>query len=147
MFRPSIRTARGITSVELLLILSVLFIFMAGAYSWIDGYSTRTKVAEALTVVQSAKTAIETSCAENPTMRELNSNLLGFELRPSVYVSGITLGGSCDAPKIQLVTLNTGLEPELTISVDGDRRSGGRAIEWVCRSDGLEKHVPKACRG
>ena len=147
MFRPSIRAAHGITWVELLIFLSVLSILMAGAYSWIDGYFTRTKVSEALTVVQSAKTAIETSCTENPTMRELNSNLLGYDFRPSVYVSGISVGGSCDAPRIQLVTTNTGLEPELTISVAGDRRRGSGAIEWVCRSDGLERHVPKACRG
>ena len=146
MNRPINRCIKGITFVELAIFAAVLLISLAGLYSWIQGHAIRKHVAEALLVAQSAKSAIETTCTEDSTLQNLNSRLLGYRFKPSIYVANISLGGSCEDPQIRLVTMNTGLEPDLSITIVGKRSDSNGSVVWTCQSDGLDIHLPKICQ-
>jgi type IV pilus assembly protein PilA len=136
----------GFTLIELIIVVAVLSVILAGAHSWFANHTIRTKIGEALSVANSAKQAILFTCTEEPGIAVLKSNLIGDSSSKSLYVKSVTLSGSCASPVITVITANTGLliDPTLIITAENLIESG--QLAWTCASDGLNVHMPDACQ-
>ena len=136
---------RGFTLIELMIVLAVIAIIVTLAIPTYSNYSARSKIAESLSVAAGAKTAVASTCQENPTITNLTNNLAGYNFQETEYVSSIVIDGSCLAPRITMTTQVTGIQPDPVLTLTGDFTLAGR-ITWICVSDGLNVHVPNTCR-
>jgi type IV pilus assembly protein PilA len=138
---------KGFTLVELMIALAAISIFLAAAHSWIANYTIRNKIDEALAVADTAKISIIVTCAEDPSLAELSNKSVGYSFPPSLYINDVRLSGSCAQPNIMVLTANTGLLVNPTLTISGDFSPGNRQATWKCTSDGLDLHVPDRCHG
>jgi len=135
----------GFTLIALIIILAVISVVLMGAQSWYANHTIRTKIAEALSTADSAKTAITITCTEDPSIAALNNNLVGYNLPTSLYAKSVTLSGSCTSPIITVLTINTGLIIDPTLTITGGNSVENEQWSWTCASDGLDIHVPNTC--
>ena len=135
----------GFTLIELMIVFAVIAIILTLAIPTYSDYSARSKIAESLSVAAGAKTAVASTCQENPTITNLTNNLAGYNFQETEYVSDIVIDGACLAPRITMITQVTGIQPDPVLTLTGDFTLAGR-ITWICVSDGLNAHVPKTCR-
>ena len=135
----------GFTLIELMIVLAVIAIILTLAIPTYSDYSARSKIAESLSVAAGAKTAVASTCQENPTITNLTNNLAGFSFQETEYVASIVIDGACLAPRITMTTQVTGIQPDPVLTLTGDFTLAGR-ITWICVSDGLNAHVPNTCR-
>ena len=137
---------RGFTLIELMIVLAVIAIILTLAIPTYSNYSTRAKIAESLSVAAGAKTAVASTCQENPTITNLTNQLAGYTFQETEYVSNnIVIDGACLAPRITMTTQVTGIQPDPVLTLTGDFTLAGR-ITWICVSDGLNAHDPRTCR-
>ena len=135
----------GFTLIALIIILAVISVVLAGAQSWYANHTIRTKIAEALSTADSAKTAITIACAEDTSIAALTNNQVGYNFPTSLYVKSGTLSGSCTSPIITVLTINTGLLIDPTLTITADNSVENEKWSWTCASDGLDIHVPNTC--
>lgn len=134
----------GFSFVEFLMILSAVAILLSSVDSWLSNYDTRSKVSEALSVAETAKIDIVITCAADPALAELSEEFIGHDFPHSHYVKSVTVGGTCKAPIITLVTDNTGLNINPTLHIAGTIKDD--IVTWSCRSTGLDMDKPQRCR-
>lgn len=135
----------GITLIELIISLAVLSVVLSGAHSWFDNHVIRSKIAEAVAVTESAKTAVIVTCTEDPDITALTNSAVGYSLPGSLYVKDVSVSGSCALPIITILTANTGLLIDPTLTIAGDNSIANGQSSWTCVSDGLDMHVPDTC--
>jgi len=137
--------AKGFTLIELMIVVAIIAIILTLALPAYSDYMIRTKVGEALSLAAGAKTAVSTSCVEDPTIAAINSSNVGYAFNgASSYVLSITLSGPCLQPVISVQTQNTGATPDPVITLTGVLADGH--IQFTCATNGLNIHVPKDCR-
>ena len=136
---------RGFTLIETIIVVATISIFLSGAHSWYANHSIRSKINEALSVVNSAKLDITITCTEEPGIATLTNSLLDQNDSKSLYVESVTLRGTCASPVITVITINTGLLIDPTLTIRGDNLVGNGQLSWTCASDGLDIHVPDTC--
>ena len=127
--------------------LAATFVFLAGANSWYDNHTIRVRLSEALVLADAAKLAIILTCSEDTSLTELSNDNITQSFPHSDYVKSVSLSGSCTQPSIMLVTENTGLLVNPTLTINGEFETGGSQVTWRCTSDGLEVHVPEKYQG
>jgi type II secretory pathway pseudopilin PulG len=137
----------GFTFVELLILLAVISILFTGGHKWYANHTIRTKVEQAISVANTAKTAIAVACAENPAITTLTKDGIGHAFPTSEYVHGVIVGGPCTAPTITVYTDNTGVLINPTLTLTGAMTGVSRQLSWTCVTDGLHVHVPNTCKG
>ncbi len=138
--------SRGFTLIELMIVVTIIAIIVAMALPTYSNYSSRAKVAESLSIAAAAKTAVSSTCQEDPTITNLNNQLAGYDFQETQFVFNIAIGGDCLAPTITMTTQATGIEPAPVLTITGDFAINSGRITWTCVSSGLNVHVPKTCR-
>lgn len=137
---------RGFKALDLLIVVAATSLCLILGIPTHANYAVRSKVSEALAVAHEAKTAITITCTEAPRNTSLNKHLAGYTFHPSAYVKSVTFNGPCLSPVIVVLTANTGAPTDPTLTITGDFSVNARNISWICESDGLEAHLPAACR-
>jgi Tfp pilus assembly protein PilE len=135
----------GFTLISLTITAAVISVMLAGASSWYSNHTIRTKIGKALAAIESAKMAILVTCAEDPSISTLTNSLTGYSFPDSFYVKSVSVSGSCASPSITVLTVNTGLLIEPTLTITGDKTIANGQRSWTCVSDGLDVHVPDTC--
>ena len=138
MSRLTINPGGGFTTIEALIVVAVLSVILSGAHSWHANHAIRTKIAEALSIANTAKMAINVACTENSGIAELTNNQIGHSFPASLYVKSITVSGSCTSPIITVLTVNTGLLIDPTMTITSDNSVNNVQQPWTCASDGLD---------
>ncbi|MEE4216311.1 MAG: pilin [Xanthomonadales bacterium] len=152
-------TARGISAIDLLVVCAAVAITVSFAIPKFSDQTIRSRVSEGLLLVDRAKEALQTTCANDPGA-VVNGNLdAGFLYVPAGteddFVKRILLGADCaqDSMVIVIWTSSTGAERdpvvEWTAEVNPDPAGAesGQALSWNCRLiQGESEHVPAACR-
>ena len=131
--------------IEQLIVVAVLTISVSGMGSWFSNYAIRSQINEALSVANSAKTAIIITCTENPGITALTNSVIGHGFPASYYVKEITTSGSCTSPVITVITINTALMIDPTLTITGNNLVENKQPSWTCISDGLDLHMPDNC--
>jgi len=138
--------AKGFTLIELMIVIAIIAILLALALPAYQDYTVRAKVGESLSVGASAKLAVSETCQTNPLTTPSNATA-GYAFSPSTYVASVTIGGSCTAPTVTIVTQATGGSPNPTLVLRGAYADNAGRIQWTCtKSSGLDQHVPATCR-
>jgi prepilin-type N-terminal cleavage/methylation domain-containing protein len=146
MSQLTINPSGGLTFIELIIVVAVLSVFLSGSHSWYANHLIRTKINQALSEADSAKMAINIACAEDPSFTALTNNLVAYNFPTSLYVKGVMVSGSCTSPIITVLTVNTGLLIDPTLTITGNHLVENRQLSWTCASDGLDIHVPDTCQ-
>ena len=145
MNRLIANSGRGITLIELIIAVAFTSVVFSGAHSWHANHTIRTKIAQALSTVDSAKMAINVTCTEDPGIAALTNNQIGHSYPTSLYVKNLTVSGTCTSPIITVLTVNTGLLVDPTLTITSDNSANNVQRSWTCASDGLNVHMPDAC--
>jgi len=142
--------SKGFTLIELMIVIAIIAILLALALPAYQDYTIRAKVGEGLSVGAAAKLAVAETCQTNPLITPSNATS-GYGFIASKYVSSVTIGGSCSAPTVTVVTINTGAtsgggaDPILLLSGNYAINSG--RYDWTCKATtGAAQHVPQTCR-
>ena len=135
----------GFTLIELMIVVAIIAIILMLALPVYADYAIRTKIVEALSVANAAKTAVSSTCQEDPTITALSVQNSGYFFdQPTKYIASVNLSGPCTVSVITIVTQNTGAAPSPTLTITGTLGEGN--VTFVCASDGPNKHVPRTCR-
>jgi type IV pilus assembly protein PilA len=134
----------GFTLIELMIVVAIIAIILTLAVPVYSDYSVRAKIAEALSVSNAAKTALSTTCQEDPTIAALTAQKAGYTSSQTKYISSITFSGPCTSAVITVATRQTGAFPDPSLTITGTMKQGN--MDFVCVSSGPNKHVPKTCR-
>ena len=145
MSRLTVNPGAGFTLIELIILVAVSSVVLSGVHSWYANHATRIKIDVALSTADSAKMAINIACTEDPSATALTNNLVAYNFPTSPYVEGVTISGSCTSPIITVLTVNTGLLIDPTLTITGDNSVNNVQRSWTCASDGLDIHVPDTC--
>lgn len=143
--RQQQRPGHGFTLIELMIVIAVIAIILTLALPVYTNYTIRTKVGEALSMAAAAKTAVASTCPENPTLSGLTNDRTGYAFSASTWVQSIMVSEDCQAPVITIATRDTGatVDPQLTLT--GSITTDG-TITWICASDAPNYQLPAACR-
>ncbi len=134
----------GFTLIELMIVVAVIAIILSLALPVWGDYMIRSKVSEALSISNAAKTAVSSTCQEEPLIAALTPQNAGYSFTPTKYIASINLSGPCTRSVITVVTQSTGATPDPTLTITGTLENGH--IRFVCVSSGPNKHVPRTCR-
>ena len=146
------RVSKGFTLIELMIVIAIIAILVALALPAYQDYTIRTKVGEGLSVAASAKIAVSETCQSDPLIgggapgAPTNANT-GYAFAASTYVTSVTIGGTCLAPTLVVVTTNTGAATDVELTLTGAYADSAGRIQWTCaRTAGENRHVPTSCR-
>ncbi|MEJ8569615.1 pilin [Elongatibacter sediminis] len=140
------KNSKGFTLIELMIVIAIIAILLALAIPAYQDYTIRAKVGEGLSVGASAKLAVSESCQTDPTISPGN-DAVGYSFTGSPYVTSVTVGGSCGAPTVTVVTANTGASTDVTLLLTGNYTDGAGRYSWECENTtGENRHVPATCR-
>jgi len=137
---------RGFSAIDLLIVFSITCICVVAGTPFVFNYAVRSRVTEAMTVADGAKTAITVACTEEPNLGKLDSRTAGFTFTGTRYVSDVKLEGSCARVTIRVLTIHTGAEPDPVLTLAGVKRSGDNRLDWTCSGSGSKLQLPKGCR-
>ncbi len=141
----------GFTLIELMIVIAIIAIILALALPVYSNYSIRAKVAEALSLGNSAKTAVSSACVADGTIVSIDNALAGYGFVEGTddedYVADIQASGPCTAPVITISTKNTGRSPDPVLIMTGEVISGSGQVAWSCTSNNTPDWLlPKTCR-
>ena len=125
--------SKGITLIELLIILATIAIILSLALPIYSNYSIRARVTEAVSFASKARNITENACLAEPTIEELSNTRAGYTFQESTYVNSIEISGPCTAPVITITTQNTGAQIPQVITLTGDSSEAGK-FSWICTS-------------
>ena len=138
--------AAGFTLIELMIVVAIIAIILTLALPVYTDYTIRAKVGEALSVAASTKTAVGSTCIENPALTGLANAAAGYGFEASTWVEDIVVSGDCSAPVITITTRNTGATIAPQIILTGAVDAGAGRVTWTCVTTGQPQHVPSTCR-
>jgi type IV pilus assembly protein PilA len=138
---------RGFTLIELMIVIAVIAIILALAIPTYASYVVRAKISEALSVGAGAKTAVASTCQEDPTLIGLTNSAAGYNFdEPLEFVADIQVSGDCTDPIVTITTDNTGAVPAPEIILTGSVSVGTGNMGWTCTSTSPNRLLPSTCR-
>ena len=143
------RVSKGFTLIELMIVIAIIAILLALALPAYQDYTIRAKVTEGLSLGASPKLAVSETCQSDPLATPASDSGYAFVAGTDDddYVNTITLGGTCAAPTISILTKNTGAAADVTLLLTGAVVANSGQVEWDCTTTtGLPQHVPTSCR-
>lgn len=140
-----IKKGTGFTLIELMIVVAIIAIIVTLGLPVYNNYTIRAKISEGLKVATAAKTAISTTCQEDPTIDPLTSDEAGYDFNNDTnYISSVVISGSCATAIISVQTQTTGAVPDPVLTITGVAKQGH--IDFSCVSSGPNRHVPDTCR-
>jgi len=141
----------GFTLIELMIVIAIIAIILALALPVYSNYTIRAKITEGLSLANSAKTAVSSSCIEDPTIGGITNSLAGYGFIAGTddesYVADIQASGPCTNPVITITTKNTGQLPNPVLLMTGELTPSSGKIEWKCSSNNTPDWLlPNSCR-
>jgi len=141
------RKAQGFTLIELMIVIAIIAILLALALPAYQDYSIRAKVGEGLSVGAAAKLAVAETCQSDPLATPATDSGYTFAATIGAYVASVTIGGTCTAPTVTIVTQGTGAVTNPTLLLTGAYVANSGQMTWTCSElVGLPQHVPTSCR-
>ena len=142
------RVSKGFTLIELMIVIAIIAILLALALPAYKDYTIRAKVGEGLSVGASAKLAASETCQSELGTLALTNIAAGYNFgAASEYVDSVTVGGTCVAPTVVIVTnANTGATTPPQLTLTGNFAADQGRVTWVCTATGEPQHVPSTCR-
>lgn len=140
------RPEKGITLIELMIIVASIAIIFTVALPVYKSYTIRAKLDESLSVAVAAKTAVAKICIGDPTIDPLTNRKAGYAFVAFRYVRSISLSGSCATPLITLHTQVTGVNPAIILLLKGSLNDSRSGIDWICTSNTSNRNLPVECR-
>ena len=138
--------SRGFTLIELIIVITMIFIILTMTFSGYSTYSIRSKTSKSLIVATSVKQSIVSACQQDATLTYLSNQATGYEFEATEYIFNIKIGGVCGSPVIAITTQATGANPDPVLTITGDSTGETGIMTWLCVSDGTNSHVPEICR-
>ena len=141
----------GFTLIELMIVIAIIAIILTLALPVYSNYTIRAKVAEGLSLGNSAKTSASSSCIEDPTIASIDNAQAGYGfiagLDDEDYVADIQISGPCSNPLITITTRQTGQLPDPILIMTGELIQNTGKIEWKCSSNNTPDWLlPNSCR-
>jgi type IV pilus assembly protein PilA len=148
---PNGHTVSGFTLIELMIVVAIVAVLLSLALPVYSNYAIRAKIAENLSVGNSAKTSVSATCVEDLTISALNNSLAGYSFEAGSnntdYVESVQASGPCTSPLITITSKNTGQSPPPIILLNGEITKGAGQIRWTCSSDNTPDWLlPNTCR-
>jgi len=135
----------GFTLIELMIVVAIIAIIVTLGLPVYNNYTIRAKISEGLSVANAAKSAVATTCQEDPTITALTSAKAGYEFNNATqYVASVVITGDCTTAIISVQTQTTGAAPDPMLTITGELKQGH--IDFSCVSTGPNRHVPEMCR-
>lgn len=146
MIRQAKNLVKGFKVLDLMIVAAATSLCVILGVPAHSKYAVRTKLSEALTMAQEAKTAISITCAENPSLASLDNQAVGFTAHETEFVTDVTVDGPCANPAIHVATANTGAAVDPTLTITGVYEVKTHRLTWTCKSDGPDGQLPRTCR-
>jgi len=146
-----ISSARGFTLIELMIVVSIIAIILTISIPVFSNYSIRAKIAEGMSIANSAKTAVSATCSSDLGLLAISNSLIGWDFAENLdsvtYVASILASGPCTTPIISITTKNTGVSPDPVLTLTGALSPTSGQIEWRCSSTNTAFNLlPATCR-
>jgi len=146
MNRLTLHYLKGFSAIDMLTVFSITCVCVVAGTPFLSNYAVRTKLTEAITVADGARTAVNIACMEEPNLTRLDNLATGYTFEGSRYVSEVEVGGSCARATIRLLTMNTGAQPDPVLTLTKISQGGDAPMGWTCSGTGSELHLPENCR-
>ncbi len=111
--------SRGLTLIELIIVVTMISIILTIAVSSYSTYSIRSKTSESVFVAAFVKHSIAYACQEDATLSYLSNQAIGYKFKATEYIFSIKVTGVCDAPIIKISTQATGAQPDPVLTITG----------------------------
>ena len=146
MNQLSLHCLKGFSAIDMLTVFSITCVCVVAGTPFLSNYAVRTKLTEAITAADGARTAVTITCMEEPNLANLDNRATGYTFDGGQYVSNVEVGGSCTRATIKLLTMNTGAHPDPTLTLTGISPAGDTRMGWTCSGTGPALHLPEGCR-
>jgi type IV pilus assembly protein PilA len=135
-----IKNNKGFTIIELMIAVAIIGILAAIAVPAYSNYTNRAKASEALTLADSAKTAVSEYYQSNgtPPTSNTQAGLAASITGTNTASVAVGAGGS-----IVAITTSLGAAGPVTFSMTPSSSTAG--ISWACTSGG-SPYAPSSCR-
>jgi len=133
--------------IETIIVLAMIVIVFTLALPIYSNYIVRNKIEEALSVGESAKSAITEICRSDQYTGSLATTSAGYSFEKSQYLSSIDISGFCTAPVITITTRNTGVSIDPVLRLTGAPGANSGEFSWACTVLNEQNNLaPDSCR-
>lgn len=145
MNRFTADSRRGFTTIELIIAAAMVAIILTMAVPAFSNGLIKRIIGDSLSIASSAKTSIIYACQKDPRLSGISNQAIGFDFRPTAFISAIELGGDCYAPTITMTIQAIDEQLDLQLTIIGEFAGLNRRMTWACASDDLEEYLPESC--
>lgn len=143
-----ISVVKGVTVIELLVVLSTITLLLAVGVPRVEDIAIRSRVNEGLIMAAAARQAVQLSCISNPSAQIYDLEKTAFEFEPTQYVAEVLVAANCKEQLlwVGVITRNTGANLDPYLSYHSSPGPSFRDVDWQCQLIlGQENHVPAYC--
>jgi type IV pilus assembly protein PilA len=143
------KLSRGFTLIELMIVIAILGILLAIAIPAYNDYSTRSRVAEGISLAASAKSAVADTLHSDGGLPTVGGNE-AYGLPPPARIQGNWVESVSVAVTTGLITVTYRGDPKIagsTLTLLPSTPPGGGSLMWDCSGGTvIEKYRPSTCR-